>query len=280
MSELEQFKKSITDKTEKTQLVYKQQYNKLHKIIRGDIADTSQDKLLKLVKEQVSNVNSQQAILNVAILVRKMSNLPTDKIVTYRESNKEQIDIKLKQSNANLQGLPSYQELVDYTDSLYNNKSYVDFIINWLILNHYVRNKDLVFNIVTRKKDMTDNSKNYIWVNIRWKKLLYIRNDYKTVNTYGTKKQIITEPKVFDAIKKLFYCQKRDDPECVFIPNLNQVGYYIQKATYKALGESNYIKIILNHHFENKNANILKEISESRGTNINTLLTSYNIKNL
>ncbi len=280
MSELKQFQQSITDKTSKTQLVYNQQYNKLHKIIGGNIADTSQDKLLKLVKESVSNCNSQQALLNVAILVRKMSNLPTDKIVKYRESNKEQIDIKLKQANANLQGLPSYQELVDYTDSLYNNKSYVDFIINWLILNHYVRNKDLVFNIVTRKKDITDESKNYMWVNIRWKRLLYVRNDYKTVNTYGTKKQIITDPKVFDAIKKLYYCQNRHDPECVFIPNLNQVGYYIQKATYKSLGESNYIKIILNHHFQNGNTNILKEISESRGTNINTLLTSYNIKNL
>ena len=47
---------------------------------------------------------------------------------------------------------------IDRADGIYlydsNNKSYIDFIINWLILNHYVRNKDLVFNIVTRKKDM------------------------------------------------------------------------------------------------------------------------------
>jgi len=280
MCELSNFQKSITDKTEKTQLVYKQQYNKLHKLIENDVADTSQEKLLKIVRENVDNVNSQQAILNVAILVRKMSELPVDIIVKYREDNKEQVQLRLQQNNANLQGLPSYQELVDYTNSLYDKKDYIDFIINWLILNYYVRNKDLVFTIVPRKKDIIDASKNYIWVDIRHKKLLWVRNDYKTYNTYGTKKHIIKDYNIFNAVKHIYYCQQRDDPECVFIPNLNQAGYYIQKSTYQSLGESNYIKIILNHYVQNNNINILKEISESRGTNMNTLLTSYNIRNL
>ena len=280
MSELESFQKTITDKTQKTQLVYRQQYAKLHKLLGNDISDASQDKLLKIVKDNIDNVNSQQAILNVAILIRKMSKLPSDKIVKYRESNKAEIDVKLKQANSNLQGLPSYDELVDYTDSLYEKKEYVDFIINWLILNYYVRNKDLVFQIVPRKKDMVNKDLNYIWIDVRSKKVVWVRNDYKTVKTHGVKKHIITDMKVWYAIKTLYYCQQRNDPDCIFIPNENQAGYYIKKSTYQSIGESNYIKIILNHHLENKNTEKLVEISESRGTNLQTLLTSYNIKHV
>ena len=49
----------------------------------------------------------------------------------------------------------------------------------------------------------------------------------------------------------------------------------MKKATLDNLGENLYNKIIINH-FKN-DLNKLKEISESRGTSIDTLHENYNI---
>ena len=61
-----------------------------------------------------------------------------------------------------------------------------------------------------------------------------------------------------------------------FIPNPNQVGYYVKQATLLGIGEGAVNKIIVNH-FRN-NIDKLKEISDNRGTSITTLIQSYDIK--
>jgi len=55
----------------------------------------------------------------------------------------------------------------------------------------------------------------------------------------------------------------------------DKIGYYIKKLTFNELGEGACLKIIVNHYKADYAR--LKEISKSRGTNLDVLLTSYNI---
>ena len=54
-----------------------------------------------------------------------------------------------------------------------------------------------------------------------------------------------------------------------------KIGYYITKMSFNQLGESNCLKIIINHYRDNIKK--LEEISRARGTNLQVLLKSYNI---
>ena len=53
------------------------------------------------------------------------------------------------------------------------------------------------------------------------------------------------------------------------------IGYYIQKHSFRELGEGVIMKIVVNYH--KNDINELKRISQSRGTDLPVLLTNYNI---
>jgi hypothetical protein len=276
MSELNILIESVADKSVNTQKSYKTQYNKLHKLLGKDVNETSEKKLIETVLEQPNN-NQKQALINIGILIRRLYKLSTTKLEALREKLKGNLKEDVKEKNAVLKDtLPSYSELVEYTDYLWEKMEWKDYIINYLLINYQVRNQDLVFDIVDKKRLTKDTDKNYMWITP--KKVVYTRNVYKTASTYGKKTDTITDPKFILAMKRVYACSKRDEECGVFIPNLSQVGYYIKKATYKQLGEGNYVKIIINHF--RKDLTKLKEISDNRGSSLTTLGENYDIENL
>tara|TARA_R110000803_G_scaffold55082_4_gene111928 strand:- start:331 stop:1161 length:831 start_codon:yes stop_codon:yes gene_type:complete len=276
MTELEDLMVSVKDKTENTKKTYTSQYNKLFKLTGKDIGETSEKKLLEIVLN-APNQNQQQALLNIAILVRRRNKVGTTNLEKLREKNKGNLKTHVKEQNIGLaETLPTYQDLIDYTDYLYSNNDWIEYIINYLLINYQVRNADLVFDIVKLKKEAKDNEKNYIWLTN--KKAVYIRNVYKTSGKYGKKTNTITEPKFIVALKRIMSCQKYNEACGTIIPTESQAGYYIKKYSYKQLGEGKIVKIVVNH-FRN-DLQMLKEISDSRGTSLTTLAESYDIKNL
>lgn len=275
MAEFKSFMDTLGEKSEYTKKTYRIQYNKLRKILGVNIADVSQKKLIEIISQQ-SNPNQQQSSINIAVLVRRLNKLPTKELETKREANKKEVVKQVKKVNENLV-LPTLNDLEEYTEYLYANNQWTDYIINYLLLEYQVRNKDLNFTITTRKKDMTDKNKNYIWLDVKQKKALYVRRDYKTEKTYGEKQHLITDKEFIVALKRVLACQKHNEDCGVFIPNENQVGYYIMRATYKGIGEGAYLKILINAHKNGGNIQKLKEISDNRGTDLNTLLSNYNI---
>ena len=286
MAELKDFENFIKDKSANTIKSYKQQYNKLKKIVDTemeqtiDIQNISEKNILEFVSNE-NNLNSQQALLNIAILIRKMQKppQPITKLEKQREENKSKLQGFVKEKNEKLKsnGLPTYQDLLDYLAFLYNSERWTDFIINYLLIYFNTRNMDLNFELVPFKRDIKANPDiNYLWYSKRAKKATLYRRDYKTVGKYGMKQNIITDPKFLNAIKQIFECRKKgDENACVFIPNKENVGYYIQKATLDNLGEGTYVKIIINH-FRN-NLDKLNEISDNRGTSLKILKESYDI---
>ena len=284
MTELTEFKDFIKDKSANTIKSYIQQYNKLKKIVDKEmeqsveIQHVSEKNILDFVSNE-NNLNSQQALINIAIMVRKMNKQPTSKLEKQRETNKDKLKGFVKEKNEKLKddGLPSYQDLLDYLDFLYDSKRWTDFIINYLLIYYHTRNEDVNFELVGFKRDTKENKNiNYFWYSKRAKKATLYRRNYKTAGKYGMKTDTITDPKFLNAIKEIFQCRKKGDESCsVFIPNKNNVGYYVLKSTLNNLGENLYNKIVISH-FRN-NLDKLKEISESRGTSLNTLYENYDI---
>ena len=276
MAEYDKFMKSVEDKSTATQKQYRIQYNKLYKLLDKPVNETSENKILEIVKEQ-SNVNNQQALLNIGLVVRKLYGLSVKKLEDFREKNKKTITADIKKKNVELkETLPSYDDLIQYTEILWESSEWTDYIINYLLINYQVRNEDLDFTIIKRKKDANDTTKNYIW--LQSGKVTYIRNRYKTDKTYKKKVNVITNKQFITAIRRVLGCQDSELKCGIFIPNKNAIAYYIIKATYKQLGEGKYVKIIINHF--RKNLDKLKEISENRGTSLNEILKSYDIENV
>ena len=286
MTELEQFRATFSNKSKVTQTVYNSNYKKLRDLLGDDIVNVSQKKVIELLEENISNRNSQSALLNIAYLIRKNNDMAIQELESFRKKNQTIIKDKIYETNTKLvDSLPSYATLVDYTDDLLKNEKYVQYVINYLLLYCQVRNADLVFDFVLLKRDTKDKTKNYLWFSSKSKTVHYIRNVYKTAKIvkpdgtttgYGQKVIKITDPKFIKVMKILVNFQKKENKPIIFFPNNETIAYYIKKMTYQGLGETFIFKIIVNHF--RSDPNMLKQISYNRGTDINTILESYDIE--
>ena len=285
MTELEEFRKTFANKSKVTNNVYNSNYKKLREMLGDvDIASVSQQKVIELA-ETLNNRNSQQSLINIAYLIRKNEGMAINELETFRKKNQSVIKDKVYESNSSLiDSLPSYDTIVDFTNDLLKDEKYVHYVINYLLINCQVRNADLIFDFVLFKRDTKDTSKNYLWYSSKSKTVHYIRNVYKTAKIvkpdgtttgYGQKVIKITDPKFIKVMKIFVNYQKKEQKPVVFFPN-SDAGYYVRKMTYNNLGETAYFKIVVNH-FRN-DANMLKQISYNRGTDINTILESYDIE--
>ena len=285
MSELEQFRATFSNKSKVTQNTYNSNYKKLRDLVGDDIVNVSQKKIIELV-ENVDNRNSQQSLINIAFLIRKNNDMAIQELETFRKKNQTIIKDKVYEANSKLvDSLPSYAALVNYTDDLLKNEKYVQYVINYLLLYYNVRNTDLIFDFVFFKRDAKDKNKNYLWFSSKSKTVHYIRNVYKTAKIvkpdgtttgYGQKIIKITDPKFIKVMKILVNLQKKENKPTVFIPNIENITYYVKKLTFDNLGETMYFKAIVNHF--RSDPNMLKQISSNRGTDINTILESYDIE--
>jgi len=209
MSEIDQFIEYNKGKSLKTISTYERLYKKLSNILNSDVSHVSQDKIIKLINDNIDNINTIQSLLNIAILVRKMKELNTDILYKEKKNNIEKVNKHTKEINQEKKDeLPSLKDLYEYTDFLYENKLWSDYIINYLLLNYYVRNEDINFLIKLKKKDTIDKNYNYMWYDKRNKKVLYIRNNYKTSYAHGTKQHTIVDSKFVNAIKNLLTREK------------------------------------------------------------------------
>jgi len=267
MTELAEFKEFIKDKSANTIKSYIQQYTKLKKIVDKemeqdiDIKNISEKNILEFVSDE-NNLNSQQALLNIAIMIRKMNKQPTSKLEKKRDENKEKLKGFVKEKNQKLKddGLPSYQDLLDYLEFLYESKRWTDFIINYLLIHFHTRNEDVNFELVPFKRDTKENKDiNYLWYSKRAKKATLYRRNYKTAGKYGMKTDVITDPKFLNAIKEIFECRKKDEDCGIFIPNKQNVGYFVKRATLNNLGENLYNKIIINGSLDVEPSQIIKK---------------------
>ena len=263
-----------------TQSAYRSNYFKMYNALNNrEIHTVSETAIINAVDAlNIKNVNTKSALLNIAVVVRRLPEyeLKVSKLVIQREKLREVI-IEHTKTNNDAINLPSYSDIVNHMDSLYTSGDYRGYIINYLLIHFQTRNQDLNFTIVSNKRDMNGIDKNFLWLNIKKKMVVYKRSMYKTNKIYGSLIQEITDKKFITALKAISRLQDKKDPKGTFIKNVSSLAGYVMKYTLNGLGESKYVKIIINH-FKN-DLQALTQISTNRGTSIATLIAFYDINN-
>jgi hypothetical protein len=256
------------NKTKATQKNYKSIISNINYSIVG-----TERPLIKKIQNSYSNINTQQTYLNIILIVRNYLGLSTDLLVKLRNDNKSKINTHRKTELSLLSTtIISYDELMEKFKELPLNKKY---IINYLLINYGFRNSNLNLKLV--KELPEEKTENYIVIQPRY--ILLDMNDYKTKKTYGNKQFKDTNKDFRTAIKSL----KLTDGEYIIGNKKNdklKPSYFnnvIKKNTIQELGEQSINKVIVKEYIDRKDFAKLKQLSFNRGSDLNTILSSYNL---
>ena len=235
---------------------------------------SNQPTIIKKLKATYENPNTLQLYLNMIILVRRYNGEETEKLIQLRNSLKEQIVKNRKENLSKLDdSLPTAEKVFEELDNL----SGVRYIINYLMMNHALRNKDINLKIVKSIPDSKDE--NYLMHKGRVHLSI---NDYKTEKSHGEKSIKINDPRFIKELKNLnlkdgdyLIAMKNGDK----IKNVSTFNDKILNLTIDKLGQNKLTKIVIKDLLNNKSYDKLEQLSKDRGTSLSVLLKSYNLEN-
>ncbi len=236
---------------------------------------STQPTIIKKLKDLYDNPNTLQLYLNMIILVRRYNDEETDKLIKFRNSLREEI---IESRKKGLDDLDDKLPNSDYILNELNNLNGIRFILNYLMIKHGLRNKDINLKFV---KSLPENkTENYLM--IKGKNIILNINDYKTEEKYGTKEIKISDDKFINEFKKL----KLNDGDYLLpmkngnkITNTSTFNDKIINLTIDRLGQNKLVKIIIKDLLNNKSFDKLEQMSKDRGTSLDVLLKSYNLHN-
>ena len=229
------------------------------KNLGGDLKWDEQ-KTITFIKENYANGSSQKSITSTLSKYRHYKGKPVDAIRQFLQQTNADSALLQRQKNDKLrENLPD----IDFKQMLskyYKDKDYKNFVILYLLLNYNTRNKDLVARVVNNEADI-NQKENFLF--IREKDVVYIRNDYKTNDTYGMKQDVIVAKKLFNAVKEVDKLLENDG-------NLDR---QVKKVT-NGINQSTLFKMLIT---QNNNLKSIAKASKNRGTNMDTIASSYDI---
>ena len=236
---------------------------------------SAQPTIIKKLKELYDNPNTLQLYLNMIILVRRHNGEETDKLIKLRNSLRDEI---IEARKKNLDSLDDILPTPAYIRDQLENLTGIRYILNYLMIEHALRNKDINLKFV---KSLPDNkTENYIM--LKGKNVILDINDYKTDEKYGTKEIKITNEKFVNEFKKL----KLNDGDYLLpmkngdkIKNTSTFNDKILNLTIDKLGQNKLVKIMIKDLLNNKSFDKLEQMSKDRGTSLDILLKSYNLHN-
>ena len=236
---------------------------------------TSQSTILKKLKDTYDNPNTLALYLNMIILIRKYKNEEIEKLIKFRNTLSESIK-KERKNNLDIldDSLPTYDKIKNEL----NNLSGIQYLINYMMINHGLRNKDLNLKFV--KSIPEENDENMI--KIKGKSAILNINSYKTEKSHGEKDIKVSDLKFLEELKKM----KLDDGDYLLsmkngdkIKNITTFNDKIKKLTIGNLGQNKIVKVVIKYLLNNKQFDKLEKIGKDRGTSMSVLLTSYNLEN-
>jgi len=255
-----------------TKLNYNYAYKKLMVMTNGvNIHTIKNNKLVDLLKELDIPPMSKNGMISVCILILKHYNKPITSLIKYRELIKDEHFEKNQNDSITSDKLVSIKELNDYNKQLYLDKKYVDFIINYLLVNYGLRNLDLDLTIVNNKSQV-NNKYNFIYLTTKY--VVVIINIYKTASTYGKKKFTIYNNDLIRAVKELI-----SDKKEINLINVVDKDSFIKSRTLNNLGETLIFKSIISELARNNNQKEIRRLASTRGTDIGTIYKFYQIEN-
>lgn len=278
--ELNNILKDISESTAKS---YRGSYLRLRKLLelkdkRKPIKKIPLEDVLSAIRI-VENPSTRHSVFVIA-----------KKIFDY-EKNKDAfdaVDKKIREDKRTLQvnkngvldkTLPTYKELKTAIKNETNPKKY---IVSFLMFKLTCRNMDIALaDVHAKPKENYDENRNHLIVD--GSKVIFIRNKYKTIKKYGVKKNVINVKKFTDMIKKYL----GDSEKKALFSQRNggeitgsAIASYLKKFIVLGLNEGQIVKIVLKQADETGSYNMLRTISNNRGTSISVLLSEYDVSNI
>lgn len=272
---MEDFKERLAKSglSEKTQYIYLNECKKYLKD-EDDLSRWNKEEIMiAYIEAHYDTLNRRNQMAKAVIKWRLLHGLKSEKLSDYLSKNvagyTSSLNTKYETEDSDL---PTIKEHEAYVNDLFEKKKYKEYIINRLIEKYQVRNMDLDLT-VTRDKNEVDDKHNWLVIGRKNKSayvITYLRNNYKTSNTYGAKKNILVlgdNTKLFKAIDAV---SKSDQPKLILHQNLSTA---VLKAT-NGIGEGKLFKMYMKHA-SFKDA---KKMSDNRGTDLETVSKFYDIK--
>ena len=163
--------------------------------------------------------------------------------------------------------LPDYKELWSFNLKNYKEENYRSFVVNYLLINYFVRLLDLDL-IISKDTKNIDTDKNYLI--LRKTSIIYYRNKFKTVKKFGPQKHIIKSKRMINAVNQLL----GDCEQVNLLTTHKNLNGEIKKYTYNKLNESDYYKIMIASKNKLKD---YKRLTQLRGSSLETACVSYDI---
>ena len=261
---------NITDTTKKD---YLKKLRKIHTILGKGILKTSNDTIISKLNDAIPNVASRYTYINLPIMVKNHFGFDANLLIDERENLKAQRDghTEAKKSDDTIiyHDLNCIHREIERLGQSGDKQAYV---INYLLFNYGVRNKDLdVF--ITNDKSAINSTDNFLLVGN--KSVKWIINDYKTKANYGTKVILIKNPnfmRVMSLMPNNSYLLSFGGTHIAS----SSLDKFIKTRTIHNLTESQVFKNIL-HEKRNTPSieKIKKQFSEWRGTDIATINKFY-----
>jgi hypothetical protein len=226
----------------------------------GGNLKADENEIIQFIKENYREGSPQKMISTTLSKFRHYRGKPVDAIREFlRKANADARLLQQQKNDVLKETLPT----IDFKKMLngyYRDKQNKNFVILYLLMNYNTRNQDLVLRVVKDESDLNEKE-NFIF--IRDKDVVYIRNDYKTKNSYGTKRDVIKAKKFFTAVQEL-------DSLLIDDGNLDR---QVKSAT-GGINQSSMFKIMI---ATNNNLKSIAKASKNRGTKMDTIASSYDI---
>ena len=237
----------------------------------------AQKTLIKKLKELYSNPNTLQLYLNMIILVRRFKDEPTDQLVKLRNGLKDEIK---KSRIEKLDKLDDELPTLDYLRDKLEKLEKVRYIVNYLFINHGLRNKDLNMIYVDKLPEESDDNLIAFANKSKTKAAIHI-NKYKTAKAHGRKRNNIMDKRFIKELKAMDLkdgdpvVQRKNGERMTKVSTLND---RLKTLSIDKLGQNKIFKIVIRNLLNNNNFEKLDQYSKDRGTGYETLLKSYNLK--
>ena len=253
---------------------YQNTYKRLISILKKDIQSSDVKEIIRAISTADTTASGKITLLIVATNIVESQNRENDvlKLLEYRRILNELLKSE-NSDRAKTQKLPNGDDLIKYTNELYENGKLREFVVNYLLINYGVRNKDLNC-VITRDKRIINNTDN--WLLLSDKSCEYIRYDYKTSQKYGARYTTIEDERFVIAVNNLLLKKSS-----VYLLSTksgsrigeNSIGSIIKRMTYDELGEGKYFKIMLKHYGKDR----FEKMISSRGTSGEVATQHYDL---
>jgi hypothetical protein len=273
-------------KSEHTIKAYKNAHKRLTNYLDMPLDEAREDEIIDAVNILSDNPNTQNSLVAVALVFRKLFDKPSPLILKKKnELTKEITELRIKRNADKKETLPSINEIHERIKELYTEGDLSGFIALWLMVTFNTRNADINLQIVkSLHETKADKKDNYLV--IRKDTILFIRNNYKTRRAHGVLRITITDTLFNKAVKTYVrqYKEKYGKDKPVYLLHKDtkrfissSIGNYIKSKTPGKITEVDINKIQVSNIKDTGDYDQLKLMSLNRGTSVENLIQFYNL---